>query len=288
MAKRKRFFAVFAALALLCFGAVTASAYGYGDIPAGTYPIKASLSCYVNAMGGVEFGAPLLVSAQVNVAADGAKTMTLHFTKSSVTIYGITCDTFIDISPSYVTETNGIKSGTLGYYEADGTLITKDMAYTLSEDTAENAQKEQVHYVSSVTFPIRRESSTYGLSLFVNSNVMGTQFTADGHPATLTVDWASVSADDPPKTDSTAASTAPADKPAAPDDAGTESKDGLTIYPAGTDKQTESTQEPAAQTAGTYIAHFNVPLLIAVCLVAGVMIAAGAVLVAAGKKEKKR
>ena len=184
MSKLKQIFAAFTAMIMLCLGSVTASAYEYSDIPEGTYQIKTELSCYVNAMGGVEFGAPLLTSSQVEVASDGSKTMTLYFTKSSVTIYSITCDTFIDVSPSYVTETNGIKSGTLGYYNADGVLVTDNVTYTLSEDTAENAQKEQVHYVDSVTFPIEYESDTYKLSLFVNSNVMGTQFTADGYAAT--------------------------------------------------------------------------------------------------------
>lgn len=162
MRKMKQFFAAFTALVMICIGSVTASAYGYDDLPEGTYQIKTELSCYVNAMGGVEFGAPLLTSASVEVSADGSKTMTLYFTKSQVTIYSITCDTFIDVSPSYITETNGIKSGTLGYYNAEGTLITDSVIYTLSDDTAENAQKEKVHYVDSVTFPIEHKCKRSG------------------------------------------------------------------------------------------------------------------------------
>lgn len=282
MGKLKQILTTFTAMVVLCLGSVTASAYGYSDLPAGTYSIEARLSCYVNAMGGVEFGAPLLVSSQVQVASDGSKTMTLHFTKSSVTIYSITCDTFIDVSPSYVTETNGIKSGTLGYYTADGTLVTEDMTYTLSEDTAENAQKEPVHYVDSVTFPLRYESDTYKLSLFVNSNVMGTQFTADGYAATLTVDWSSAAAAGSPKTEPADAKAEPADGEAASSRADVNSQDGLHIYPADA--------QPAAgdptEAGGTYIAHFKEPLLIAVGIVAGGMILVGIILVVSGRKEE--
>ena len=288
MSKLKRIFTAFTVMTVLCLSAFTASAYEYGDIPEGTYTVKAELSCYVNAMGGVEFGAPLLVSSQIRASSDGSKTMTLYFTKSSVTIYSITCDTFIDVSPSYVTETNGIKSGTLGYYGADGALITDDITYTLSEDTAENAQNEQVHYVDSVTFPIRYESDTYKLSLFVNSNVMGTQFTADGYAATLTVDWDSVSADALPDTDVSAAETEPADKETASVSADVKAEDGLNIYPADASSEDESTEKAPTEEIGTYIAHFKEPLLIAVCIAAVVMIVTGIILVSAGRKEKEQ
>lgn len=193
----KRVCAALLTLVLLGFGMVSAFA-------AEVTPVNASLSCYIHAMGGVEFGAPLLSGAQVEVEPDGSKTMTLFFTKSSVTIYGVTCDTFIDLSPSFVTDTNGVPSGTLGFYEADGTLNTADVTYTLSTDTAQNPQQEQVHYVTSLTFPIREEQETYQLSLFVNSNVMGCQLgdgsgsgssntpgVATKHTAKLTIDWES-------------------------------------------------------------------------------------------------
>lgn len=292
MSKLKQIFAAFMVMIALCLSAVTASAYEYDNIPKGTYTIKAKLSCYVNAMGGVEFGAPLLVSSQIKVTSDGSKTMTLYFTKSSVTIYSITCDTFIDVSPSYVTETNGIKSGTLGYYNAEGVLVTDDITYTLSNDTAENAQKEQVHYVDSVSFPIRYESDTYKLSLFVNSNVMGTQFTADGYAATLTVDWTSVSAVGSPKADPSPSETessdkVTSDKEAATDNTDTKSEDGLNIHPADTKSKEKSAEKLQTETGSTYIAYFKEPLLITICIIAGVMIIAGAVLVVVGRKEKK-
>lgn len=294
MKKLKHLFATFTALVIICIGSITASASGFDSLPKGTHQIKAELSCYVNAMGGVEFGAPLLSSATVEVAANGRKTLTLHFTKSRVTIYGITCDTFIDVSPSYVTETNGIKSGTLGFYNSDGTLVTDSVTYTLSNGTAENSQKEQVHYVDSVSFPVDFKSDTYNLTLFVNSNVMGTQFTKDGYAAVLTVDWSSVSAQksenekitgskteskkdtEPTANSVTKQTTAPKN---------TESKNGLNIYQAEKSNSSVSNSEQSATNA--YIAHFKEPILLAVGIAAAVLILGGTVLVIVGKKERK-
>lgn len=277
----KRFFVCTLSLILLCFGAVTASAAGYDELTEGTYYIDSSLSCYINAMGGVEFGAPLLESSQINVDADGRKTITLYFTKSNVTIYSVSCDTFIDVSPSYVTETNGIKSGTLGFYDKNGVLNTEDIEYTLSEDTAQNAQKEQVHYVASVSFPVEHESETYNLSLFVNSNVMGTQFTMDGYPAVLTVDWSSVSLEKIDKEDESK-ETDQGSEPSV-NTGNVENKDGLNIYHA--DNETSSDAESVV--SGTYVAYFKEPLLIAVGVTAGVMILMGFILIVSGRKEKK-
>lgn len=164
------------------------------EIPEGVYDIDATLSCYINAMGGVEFGAPLLESAQINVNAYGEKTIILNLTKSSVTIYGVTCDTFVDAFPAYVTETNGVKSGTIGYYDRNNKLKTEDIKYTLSDETVLNSQQNQVQYVDSISFPIESPDSEieiFNLSIYVNSNVMGTQFTVDGYPAILTLDWTS-------------------------------------------------------------------------------------------------
>lgn len=287
MRKIKRFCFAFTAFAMLCIGLITAMACGYDDAFAGTYQIKAKLSCYVNAMGGVEFGAPLLVSASVEVAADGSKMMTLHFTKSQVTIYGITCDTFIDVSPSYITETNGIKSGTLGYYNADGILITDSVTYTLSDDTAENAQKEQVHYVDSVRFPIDHESDIYYLTLYVNSNVMGTQFTKDGYTAALSVDWSSLSVDVSSNGENTLSDSDITDKQDPPSNGtNVKNKDGLNIYHV--DKEAEDETEASETTvAGYYVAYFREPLLIAVAVMSGIMIVSGIVLIVLGRKEKK-
>jgi hypothetical protein len=174
------------------------------NLNAGTYNISASLSCYVNAMGGVEFGESLLKSAQLIVDNAGNKEIKLNLTKSSVTIYSVTCDTFVDASPSGTAQESGsnVTNGTIGYYDKNGKLKTKGVTYTLSNDTALNSQNEAVKYVNSITFPVDSVADTYKLTLFINSNVMGMQF----DPATLTVDWSSIKSSE--KTNSTSSTTA--------------------------------------------------------------------------------
>lgn len=167
----------------------------------GSYTVTATLSCYINAMGGIEFGGPLLTGTTLIVSEDGSKNLKLNFTKSSVTIYSITCDTFVDANPSSTGSERGVKNGTIGYYDKSGNLQTSGVTYTLSDDTALNSRDEAVNYVDSVTFPLDRISDTYNLSMYINSNVMGVQFcnenssaTEATYSATLTVDWDSVSA----------------------------------------------------------------------------------------------
>lgn len=168
-------------LMLLAAGIISVNIVQAGDISEvadGTYTLKGSLSCYVPAMGGVEFGAPLLTDIKVTVK-NGNADMKIGFRKSSVTIYGITCDTFIDSD-----------SGKVGYYSKNGTLVTDGVTVVKSLDTALNPKNEAVRYVESVTFSPDEITDTYQLSLYVNSNVMGTQFGKDGgYPAKLTVDW---------------------------------------------------------------------------------------------------
>lgn len=278
----KRMCAVLISLIVLSLSMVNTFAVNVFDsITEGTYFVDAQLSCYVNAMGGVEFGAPLLESAQVNVSKSGEKSLTVFLSKSSVTIYGVTCDTFIDFSPSYVTETNGVESGTIGFYNEEGVLVTDSIDYTLSDDTALNAHQEQVHYVDSVTFPVTYESDVYNLSLYVNSNVMGTQFTLEGYPATLTVDWSSVT---PEKSDvNTTVALTESNTDTADNDIEVENKNGLNIYyPA--DSQADNV-DAQVQTY-TYIAFFKEPLLVAVGMVAVIFISVGVVLVLCKGKEK--
>lgn len=150
------------------------------DLKPGTYKLDAKLSCFVTAMGGVEFGAPLLTGTHLNVAKDGTATMTLAFGKSSVTIYGITCDTFIDA---------GADGAIIGYKDSE---FWKTAEYTLSTDTALNSTSEAVNYVETLKVPMTNVSDTYALGLYVNSNVMGVQFGGSDdarYTATLTVKW---------------------------------------------------------------------------------------------------
>ncbi len=192
---------------LLCvcvvFISIPASAEGYEDLSEGTYEVSASLSCYVNAMGGVEFGAPLLTSSEITVDSDGNAFVTIYLTKSSVTIYSITCDTFIDAAPgadddnSKSSGESGIVNGTIGIFDEDGNLATDTVTYTLSDDTALNTRSEEVSFVDSITFPLSYQADVYELTLYVNSNVMGVQFGVESssgavYPAELTIDWSTV------------------------------------------------------------------------------------------------
>lgn len=271
---------------------INTSALEVDDLSEGTYSVDASLSCYVNAMGGVEFGAPLLVSSQVNVDSSQNKTMTLNFTKSSVTIYNITCDTFIDPAPSTEESSGNVKNGTLGFYDNNGTLQTSSVGYTLSEDTALNSKSEEVHYVSSMTFPIDSTKDTYELTLYVNSNVMGVQFGAgsSSNPATLTVDWNSLKSGNakqeeqygtlPDTTNEAQASTEVVVEEESDDNV--VEKDGLNIHYANGENGTS--EEATVQ----YTAHLNMPMIWILVGISVAVILAGVVFLISSKFNRKQ
>lgn len=166
------------------------------------YNIDASLSCWVKAMGGQEFGKSVYKSAKIVENADGTCKVVLSLGKGKGNIYGIDFDAFIDP-----------RNSKPGYYNEKGEKL--DAEYTVSDtDTAQantgldkdgNRVLEDVHYVTSMTFPVSKEKSEYNLWVYVNSNVMGVQF-CDGngtagsaHPneatpyvGKLTIDWNSV------------------------------------------------------------------------------------------------
>ena len=217
--KRRKCLSWLACVVALCLMAIPAQAVENQGV--GSYGLQAKLSCYVNAMGGVEFGEPLLEKAVLNIQEDGEESITLHLCKSSVTIYSVTCDTFVDANPGNTEAGAELDNGTIGYYDADGKLITDGVSYTLSEDTALNAANEAVRYVQSITFPIAERRETYALALYINSNVMGVQF-GSKYAATLTVNWEADAGE-------VAEETHP--KETAPE---AEKMDGLFIYPAGT------------------------------------------------------
>lgn len=181
----------------------------------GSYPVDASLSCYIPAMGGVEFGAGLFTGAHVTVDADGSARVTLGLTASTVTIYSVTCDTFVDAEASEP-----------GYYDASGKRKTAQ--YTKSKKTALNAKNEAVHYVDAVTFPVSEGQERYYLWLYVNSNVMGAQFcdgTGSGssgsageatpYQAIFTMDWSGVATVGAEQASDTAASNSAEKTPTA-------------------------------------------------------------------------
>lgn len=187
---------ILALFSLLAAGIMTLSFAGCveeQEAP-GKYSVDASLSCYIAAMCGIEFGSPMLESTSYTLNEDGSMKLTLSLVKSSVTIYSITCYTFVDPAPDSgeTPEEGQPENGTIGYYDKDGNLVTEGVSYTLSDDTAPNPAGEEVHYVDSITFPVEEKTDTYSLTLFINSNVMGTQFSNSGYAATLTVDWDSM------------------------------------------------------------------------------------------------
>lgn len=140
------------------------------ELEPGTYGLKANLSCYVNAMGGVEFGQALLKNAELIVAKDGSASIKLYYGTSSVTIYGVTADTYVGTSTS-----NG--AGTIAYYNGSEWV---DAKYTTNS----------AGQVTTMTFPISKIQNTYKLAMVVGSNVMSTQFGADSnYDATLTINW---------------------------------------------------------------------------------------------------
>lgn len=291
---------------LLCFviwasTAVTASAYTYDTLDKGSYAVNAELSCYVNAMGGVEFGAPLLNGAVVDVDDGRNKTMTLYFGKSSVTIYDVTCDTFIDGS-----------AGTLGYYTKSGSLSTADVTYTKSSEKVENPEGKNVNYVDSMTFPIAYESGTYELSLYVNSNVMGTQFDQSNYPATLTVDWSSLpekeatgeSVDESSETASSSTGSTevePVQEQQEQSEATAQQENDQNESKMGTEAEAKADAEKASEKAnlddeenGTVLvepenvlAYFNQPLLIGATAVGIILLVGGVLLLLYNRKGNK-
>lgn len=138
----------------------------------GTYIADASLSCYVDAMGGMDFGKNLLTDARVRVDDSGRKTVTLYLTTENMTIYGITVDTYVDADASPI-----------GYYDAAGKLH-KDAQYTVNTTSA------KVKFVDSITVPYIDDEML--LYLYINSSFIGCQFcdgtgtAKSGHPDTPT------------------------------------------------------------------------------------------------------
>ena len=93
------------------------------------YEVDATLGAYIDAMGGVEFGEGLYKSATVTVLSEAEQRylLTMQVDKSQVTIYGVTCDTFIDpaaTSTTYDGSASPVPLGSIGYYDADGNPVT--------------------------------------------------------------------------------------------------------------------------------------------------------------------
>lgn len=173
---------------------MTTAAFAETSMKAGTYEVDATLSCYVNAMGGVEFsdGFGLLTGSTVTVNESGAAAMTLELgTTSGLSVYGVPCTAFIgtDEDP--------------GYYDKNGEIQTVT-SFKVSDEKVANANGE-VNYIESLTFPVEYGVSEYTMYLYLDSNVMGCQL-GDGsgtgasntpgvltkHTSKLTIDWDSL------------------------------------------------------------------------------------------------
>lgn len=274
----KRFLTLIITILMFCLCVVSVSA---ADIEAkkDVYHIDATLSCYINAMGGVEFGKPLLQSASVKMTDGDNGMLTLSLGKSQVEIYSVVCDTFIDVAPSVQGENTSIPNGTLGYYTESGELNTENLSYTLSTDTAKNARDEDVHYVDSITFPVNKETETYYLTLYVNSNVMGTQFSKETYPAVLTVDWSSISSEatSSPEDEDTDDKTDSSKETLQPDSMG-----GLNIYHA--DDENEASTESISE-QDRYTVYLKKPLFIATLSIAALLVVSGIIVVLVGRKD---
>ncbi|MCC8016465.1 MAG: hypothetical protein LIO43_03635 [Clostridiales bacterium] len=161
--KANRIAAVCMAVVMIVSTSITAFAAD-NPLEEGTYNVKSTLSCYVSAMGGVEFsdGYGLLKNTTVTVDENGNTSATLNLgLTSGLSIFGVACTAFIgtDEAP--------------GYYDAEG---NKQYAtsYTVSEEKAANS-KGEVNYITSLTFPVNQKTSEYTMWLYLDSNVMGCQ-----------------------------------------------------------------------------------------------------------------
>ena len=183
---------------------LTAFAAAGEDLTEGTYVADADLSCFVSAMGGVEFGGGGISDGNVTIKVDSAgnKSITMNFATGGFVIYGVSAVTFLDPNPEAPDTSRGVTPGTMGIYAQDGTtIITDGVSYTVSGNTAANPQGNQAAYIDSITFPLPYDSDAYNLTFYLNSQVMGMQFcnpnaqaTGTPYPANLSIDWDSAKA----------------------------------------------------------------------------------------------
>ena len=116
--------------------------------------------------------------------------LTVIFTAGELNVGGIKGTIFIDNKPTTEETVNGVKDGTIGFYKADGTLVTEgiNVTYSSGDNYALNSAQQNVYYVQSVEFPVDALRATYDLTLYINSNMMGKQFIKGVHDAKITLD----------------------------------------------------------------------------------------------------
>lgn len=171
----------------------------------------AMLDCYVDAMGGQQFGHAVFkgVSFKNN---NGTIEATLKLGGGVGVIFSIPFIAYIEPSIKSISDDT---YSTPKYYDTDGSL--KDATYTTSttdfgvrnnlnsSGTADSTVSKS-YAVSSMTFPVSKDKSEYNLWIYINSNVMGVQFcdgsgtSSSNHPneatkyvGKLVIDWDKVS-----------------------------------------------------------------------------------------------
>ncbi len=163
----------------------------------GFYSVDADLSCWINAMGGQEFGKSVFKGITIIEETDNSYSAVLALGKGAGDIYGVPFEAFIDSRLSIP-----------GYYDADGNVIDAEFSVSKTEkaQAAANADygqvAEEVFVVDGMKIPVSKDVSEYILWVYVNSNIMGVQF-CDGngdafsqnpgkateHVAKLTINW---------------------------------------------------------------------------------------------------
>lgn len=95
-----------------------------------------------------------------------------------------------DDEPENAATNNGIKDGAIGVYAEDGTLMTDGVNKTYSSggNYLATPSGKNVYYVQSVTIPVDGLRASYDMTLYVNSPIMGAQFSNDMYKATLKLD----------------------------------------------------------------------------------------------------
>ncbi len=147
------------------------------NLDEGTYQLTASLSCWMSAMGGCDFGTGLLKSAVLTVDADGSEKITLYFNE------------MVDVVMAYGTASAYAEnSGETGYHNGTQWCSAE---YTTATGTSD---EETYTYINSMTFPISAVNSTYDLALCIGGTQFGgesARMISDGSvlAAKLSVDW---------------------------------------------------------------------------------------------------
>ncbi|MDE5943826.1 MAG: hypothetical protein K2H30_06445 [Clostridia bacterium] len=147
------------------------------NLEPGTYKYSATLDA------GIPMGNPepenlggVLSSTYVTYDEDDNYTLTLIFAAKQIEINGIKATMFVG-------------EGTIGAYDSNGELITEGVEVGYSKSYVLNSDRTYVGYVTSVVIPVEKLSETYDLALYINSDVMGYQFTnTSAHKAQIKLD----------------------------------------------------------------------------------------------------